>query len=629
MSSSSKPTAIPLEALSSQDSSQTSGSLPFPAQDDQPQPIQDSESSSSKLTSSDKLSALPLPSSSSVYRLRGPSTRRRHRSLQDASSSLPSIQSSPDMVILRSLECPFDSDRGSLPAALQGIRQAISGRHISQSDPVVGSVRAGNRVAGSRKAEGHQTPHSRSSSPSRAASPFRGLFGWNLHRTHSRDEPFVPVNPWQSHLKWFASPSSTPQRRPLDLDFDCHDTFTTCLPFPIQCNDSQSRFRMWISNIGVFLTDTLPRQVYLYMLLRLPALYFSRVSRIFEDAEISKHEIQRMIQICAPATNPNTNNRTPGFATPPANVGMSANGIRRMDTILPPYPEDWVPPAVSPALARFKHSWEQFVDSLLREWKTLNLVSALLCTGILTMFQVPDAAGDPFTRWPAIYSLICALMSLTYGCVYIVQFGTMRSMYKASRWAEEAQRTKTVIWWNVWVLLATPAIWLAWSMIAFWVAIMSYVWRAGAEGDPVDGLRPPLTPHVAIAIRVLASVLLGLGLLYFMLIMRTFGAYSTREAGRRAGLGIKSGGFSAFGDMAAGREARNATEQERETPFRGRPRADDRLRTTTGDIKESPVPLGLGLSFEPSSGPRLGALREMGGDNSSSEKDRQRISPKL
>ena len=94
-----------------------------------------------------------------------------------------------------------------------------------------------------------------------------------------------------------------------------------------------------------------------------------------------------------------------------------------------------------------------FVDSLLREWKTLNLVSALLCTlgdschpnlyrsdhgssAILTMFQVPDAAGDPLTRWAAIFSLIFALMSLIYGCMYIVQFGTMRSMYKASRWAD-------------------------------------------------------------------------------------------------------------------------------------------------------------------------------------------------
>ena len=52
------------------------------------------------------------------------------------------------------------------------------------------------------------------------------------------------------------------------------------------------------------------------------------------------------------------------------------------------------------------------------------------------MFQVPDAAGDPLTRWAAIFSLIFALMSLIYGCMYIVQFGTMRSMYKASRWAE-------------------------------------------------------------------------------------------------------------------------------------------------------------------------------------------------
>ncbi len=27
---------------------------------------------------------------------------------------------------------------------------------------------------------------------------------------------------------------------------------------------------------------------------------------------------------------------------------------------------------------------------------------------------------------------------------------------------QETRKTKTSIWWNVWVLLATPAIWLAW-----------------------------------------------------------------------------------------------------------------------------------------------------------------------
>ena len=40
------------------------------------------------------------------------------------------------------------------------------------------------------------------------------------------------------------------------------------------------------------------------------------------------------------------------------------------------------------------------------------------------------------TRYAALFSLICSIMSLSYGCIYIVQFGTMRSMYKASRWAE-------------------------------------------------------------------------------------------------------------------------------------------------------------------------------------------------
>lgn len=49
-----------------------------------------------------------------------------------------------------------------------------------------------------------------------------------------------------------------------------------------------------------------------------------------------------------------------------------------------PFPEDWTPPAVSPALARFKNSWEEFIDSLLREWKTLNLVSALFCSFVFS-----------------------------------------------------------------------------------------------------------------------------------------------------------------------------------------------------------------------------------------------------
>jgi len=61
---------------------------------------------------------------------------------------------------------------------------------------------------------------------------------------------------------------------------------------------------------------------------------------------------------------------------------------------------------------------------------------SFLFSAILTVFQIPQAADDPLTRTFALLSLICALMSLSYGCIYIVRFGTMRSMFHASRWAE-------------------------------------------------------------------------------------------------------------------------------------------------------------------------------------------------
>ena len=44
---------------------------------------------------------------------------------------------------------------------------------------------------------------------------------------------------------------------------------------------------------------------------------------------------------------------------------------------------------------------------------------------ILTILQIESAANDPFTRYSALLSMVCALMSLFYGCIYIIQFGTM------------------------------------------------------------------------------------------------------------------------------------------------------------------------------------------------------------
>lgn len=183
-----------------------------------------------------------------------------------------------------------------------------------------------------------------------------------------------------------------------------------------------------------------------------------------------------------------------------------------------PFPDEWTPQPVSPALIRFKHSWEAFIDSLTREWKTLNLVSALLASTILTIFQIPDAEDDPVTRTAALLSLICVLMSLSYGCMYIVRFGMMRNMFHASRWAEEAQKMKTSIWWNVWVLLAMPA---GYGFV--FISILSFTGRTGSVSDPSD--RPPLADRAALGPHIAVTCVLLLGLGYMAMIVLTLKTY--------------------------------------------------------------------------------------------------------
>lgn len=226
---------------------------------------------------------------------------------------------------------------------------------------------------------GDQTPPS-NNSRSRATSPLRILQQWSQgihrHHQHRTEEPFVPIDPFT--LNWKLSIPTL-----------------ACLPCCCCPTDPENAYdcdqlRKHSTGISDFITDTLPRMLYLYLLLRLPALYFSRVARIFEDADVSRPEIQRMIDACS----------RPGYNVPLSsnvNLNRDANGARHATTtgagimgqvgavpLVPDLdipltsPEDWTAPFVSPALVRFKHSWEAFIDSLLREWKTLNVVSALL-----------------------------------------------------------------------------------------------------------------------------------------------------------------------------------------------------------------------------------------------------------
>ncbi|QRV93160.1 hypothetical protein RhiJN_21178 [Ceratobasidium sp. AG-Ba] len=345
--------------------------------------------------------------------------------------------------------------------------------------------------------KGFSSPGTRSRS--RSTSPRRF---WPLFRTQSPGEPWEPKDPYRLRLK-------------LDELRRRRETIQRC----------------W---------DQILRQVYRHFLLRLPSVYFTRVSKVFEEAELSRVEVQKMIDASKRARTRRIrterrrkslehvqsqfqgNGTQPSTSAPqreaPAHRTIDLGAIDPTDFF--PNDREWTTPLVSPSLQRFKQSWDDFMDSLNKEWKTLNVVSALLLSAILTVFQV-DGSNEPVLRTAALIALVCALWSLTFGCIYIVRFSTMRSMHKASRWAEEAQRHSTGIWWNVWVFLSLPSVFLAWSVISFCVAVLAFSWTTGTVTPP-----SPISDKAAIGPRLAITFVFLLGLVYFYKVVRTLRKYA-------------------------------------------------------------------------------------------------------
>lgn len=90
----------------------------------------------------------------------------------------------------------------------------------------------------------------------------------------------------------------------------------------------------WILNY----TDQVPRQLYRHFLFRMPSMYFSRVVRILSNSKIKNKEMDLL--------------RSPGKVKP------------------------------TDELRQFRGLWNEFVDTLITEWQTLNIVSALLLPSV-------------------------------------------------------------------------------------------------------------------------------------------------------------------------------------------------------------------------------------------------------
>ncbi|KAI5835630.1 hypothetical protein K523DRAFT_411388 [Schizophyllum commune Tattone D] len=258
-------------------------------------------------------------------------------------------------------------------------------------------------------------------------------------------------------------------------------------------------------SVGDILTYKLWLFMYQTVLFRMPVFYYGRVSRVLEDADMSMAEVYKL------ARTTTAEWAAKGFEE----RKEALERLRRISnwTMVPQHASNWV----TPAMERFKDSWESFINSLLREWKTQNIISALLMSGLMSMLQIDAASSDVVTRTLCLLALIAALMSLLYGCLYIIRFGTMKRMHKAAAWADEAQKRRDSILWNVWVLLAMPTVWL--------ICIMSYVWRTShvaGDDDSTDA------DHSGRAARIVISCMVGLGIIYLCLVIKTFARYGDR-----------------------------------------------------------------------------------------------------
>ncbi|KXN87513.1 hypothetical protein AN958_08751 [Leucoagaricus sp. SymC.cos] len=157
-------------------------------------------------------------------------------------------------------------------------------------------------------------------------------------------------------------------------------------------------------------------------------------------------------------------------------------------------------------IAKFKSSWISFLDSLILEWQTLNIVSTLLLSTLLTLLQVDGAGNDPLTRSIALTALICGL------------------------WSLEARKGADRILWNAWVLFALPAVWLAWALLLFAASVLSLIWRVSlikpSPGN--DKSISSLSSRSALAARVVMTVIFVLGVVYLALVVATLRRYGSK-----------------------------------------------------------------------------------------------------
>ena len=180
---------------------------------------------------------------------------------------------------------------------------------------------------------------------------------------------------------------------------------------------------------------------------------------------------------------------------------------------------------------------------------------------MLTFLQINEAGLHPFTRLTALLSLECAFMSLLFCALYLARFHSLRDVEKGMSWifvsgscflcskrsdtdlvSKAAAQTSTPLYWNMWLFLALPAVWLAWSLIFFSTSLLSFVWTSGdrrvpelapfTDDDTMDVMPMSFRVFTPLWPRIILTVVFTFGLGMGLLVMKAFKDVNANKWGR-------------------------------------------------------------------------------------------------
>ncbi|KAJ6461127.1 hypothetical protein DFH09DRAFT_1348205 [Mycena vulgaris] len=154
--------------------------------------------------------------------------------------------------------------------------------------------------------------------------------------------------------------------------------------------------------------------------------------------------------------------------------------------------------------------WETFTDILLKQWKTIGLLSTLIfgfASSALVIFVV-DITSSSGLLVIVHCALLCAMMSLIYTSFLSVYFGSWRSSSTAERWVKEMRTASPHSLWNFWVLISLPVAWTCWGIFLFLTSMVLFAWplsQYDSSQDSLDGVQESLGIRIFVMMVLVAG----------------------------------------------------------------------------------------------------------------------------